>query len=175
MPNEWTHLTAAIPRPKINAMAKVPVATDHQLETVKTLVYLHGQRKAARIAGLNENTVKNWASKGKWPTCPRNEQPEPKRTLLKAENAIVTQGSTSALIAEVDRCREESRLSLGRYLVKTASEAEQIENGLTITRKAKDLAEIHSRLFPEPKQSATIIQQGISISIRDLPDAPAAD
>jgi hypothetical protein len=35
--------------------------TNCDKEAIKTLVVLHGQRKAARIAGLSENTVKSWA------------------------------------------------------------------------------------------------------------------
>jgi len=45
--------------------------TNCDKKAIKTLVVLHGQRKAARIAGLSENTVKSWSLRYGWNKLPK--------------------------------------------------------------------------------------------------------
>ena len=128
-----------------------------KLETIKTLVALHGQRKAARIAGLNENTVRTWAMRFKWP-CPKYQRAE---TLAiahsKTSQPIVNQSPASIVTSELENNRQRSKLALSRYVASASEQANNVEGKLAITRKAKDLADIHSTIFPESSESKQIL------------------
>jgi Putative ATPase subunit of terminase (gpP-like) len=144
-------------------MAQPPVV---QLETIKTLVALHGQRKAARIAGLNANTVRSWAKRYGWASfTPKNQSRERLSQVEKLAatdlQPIAIQSPVNAVVNEIASNRTRSKLALSRYVAKTSEQAAEIPNGLAITRKAKDLADIHSTLFPEGNEQRHILNLAI--------------
>ena len=90
------------------------MATPVNKEAIRVLVIQHGQREAARIAGLNENTVRSWAMRYKWstPTAATKTQPN-------GHSALVERISDE--LAENER---ETRLSFSRYARRAAKDSE---------------------------------------------------
>ena len=89
-------------------------ATPVNKEAIRVLVIQHGQREAARIAGLNENTVRSWAMRYNWstPTAATKTQPNGHSPLVER---------ISDELADNER---ETRLSLSRYARRAARDAE---------------------------------------------------
>ncbi len=111
-------------------------------EAVRVLVVQHGQREAARLAGLNENTVRSWAMRFGWS---KNEV-QPNRNHSVSDNVAATLASRKA----------QSRTLLSEYQIKAATEAAAHEKPLSITRQVNDLASIHAKVWPEDQtQGAT--------------------
>jgi transposase len=83
-------------------------ATPVNKEAIRVLVIQHGQREAARIAGLNENTVRSWARRYKWstPNSASKVQPNGHSPL------------TAHLESEMQRKERETRLGLATYAEK---------------------------------------------------------
>ncbi len=120
-------------------------------EAVKTLVIQHGQREAARLAGLNENTVRSWAMRYGW----SNQEVQPSRN----------QHSVSDNVAATLQARkQESRSLLSEYQVKALHEATAHEKPLSITRQVNDLASIHSKVWPEEQGN----QPSFSLNVLNL-------
>ncbi len=107
-------------------------------EAVKVLVLQHGQREAARMAGLNENTVRSWAMRYGW----SNQEVQPSRNHSVSDNVAATLASR----------KQQSRSLLSEYQVRAATEAAAHREPLKITRQVNDLASIHSKVWPEEQQ-----------------------
>ncbi len=90
-------------------------ATPVNKEAIRVLVIQHGQREAARIAGLNENTVRSWAMRYHWstPTAATKTQPN-------GHSALVDR-----VTDELAECERETRLGLARYSKRAAQDAEK--------------------------------------------------
>jgi hypothetical protein len=97
--------------------------TNCHKESIKTLVVLHGQRKAARIAGL---TVEH---------TPPNLSP------------ILRTQSPAAIVAdELAQTKARSTLALSRYTASAAEKAAAHKDPLEISRKVKDVSDVHKAL-----------------------------
>ena len=57
------------------ALPAVPTTQQVNKEALRLLVLQHGQREAARIAGLSENTVMSWARRYNWTARKTHAQP----------------------------------------------------------------------------------------------------
>jgi transposase len=73
---------------------------------------LHGQRKAARIAGLSKNTVKNWADRYRW------------NKLLNLLPIERTQSPAAIVADEPSQNKNRSILALSRHTTQTSEKAE---------------------------------------------------
>jgi hypothetical protein len=124
--------------------------TDCDKESIKTLVVLHGQRKAARIAGLSENTVKSWALRHGW-----NKLPKP---LPHPMHPIRTRSPAAIVADELSENKARSTLALSRYSARAAEEAALHPDKLGIAGKVKDVAGVHKTLWPEENHREQILQ-----------------
>src|SRR5215467_3421664 len=118
-------------------------------EAIKTLVVLHGQRKAARIAGLSENTVKSWALRYGWNKLPK---PSPHST-----HPIRTQSPAAIVADELSQNKARSTLALSRYSARATEEAALHPDKLGIAGKVKDVAGVHKTRWPEETAREQII------------------
>jgi hypothetical protein len=134
-------------------------------EAIKTALVLHGQRKAARIAGLSENTVKSWALRYHWNKLPK-ASPDP-------AHPIRTHSPAAIVADDISQNKERSRVALSRYTAEAAEEAANLPKGQKLNRsgKAKDLANVHSILWPQEQQKP-IFNLGILIGEGEVRDAP---
>jgi len=131
-------------------------------EAIKNLVVLHDQRKAARIAGLSENTVKSWALRYGWNKLPK---PSPHPT-----HPIRTQSPAAIVADELSQNKARSTLALSRYSAAAAEQAATHWDKLGIAGKVKDVAGIHKTLWPNESSGEEILQVGILI--RTIPVTP---
>jgi len=129
--------------------------TNCDKEAIKTLVVLHGQRKAARIAGLSENTVKSWALRYRW-----NKLPKPSQH---PTHPIRTRSPAAIVADELSQNKARSTLALSRYSARAAEEAALHPDKLGIAGKVKDVAGVHKTLWPQENQREEILQIGFLI------------
>ena len=129
--------------------------TNCDKESIKTLVVLHGQRKAARIAGLSENTVKSWALRYGWNKLPKLS-PHP-------THPIRTQSPAAIVAGELAQNKARSTLGLSRYSARAAEGAAKHNDPLSIAGKVKDVAGVHKTLWPQENQREEILQIGLLI------------
>ncbi len=103
-------------------MAKTSNQIQVNKEAVRLLVIQHGQREAARLAGLNEDTVCSWAKRYGWKVA--------SKTQANGHSALVERISD-----ELETNERETRLSLSRYSKRAAQEAEEA--------KLRDASNVH--------------------------------
>ncbi len=103
-------------------MAKTSNQIQVNKEAVRLLVIQHGQREAARLAGLNEDTVCSWAKRYGWKVA--------SKTQANGHSALVERISDELATNE-----RETRLSLSRYSKRAAQEAEEA--------RLKDAGNVH--------------------------------
>ena len=87
-------------------------ATPVNKEAIRVLVLQHGQREAARIAGLNEDTVCSWAKRYQWKAASKPQAKTGNTRLIE---------KISDELADNER---ETRLSLSRYAKRAAKDSE---------------------------------------------------
>ncbi len=106
-------------------------------EAVRLLVIQHGQREAARIAGINENTVRSWAMRYKWstPTAATKTQPN-------GHSALVERISDE--LADNER---ETKLGLARHTTRAIRAINKSVHPVKYTRQANDVAKTASIAF----------------------------
>lgn len=140
----------------------MPTSPEVKLATVKTLVALHGQRAAARIAGLSEDTVKTWKRRYNWPSStdrkPRRKEFE--QTLQKVRTHIEP---NEIVMGELESNKRRSKIALSRFLADTSEEAAAHEKRLEITQEAKHLSEIHKNIYPEQQSERNILSLNVLI------------
>ena len=124
--------------------------TNCDKESIKTLVVLHGQRKAARIAGLSENTVKSWALRHGWNKLPK-PSPQPM-------HPIRTRSPAAIVADELSENKVRSTLALSRYTAQASEQAAIHPDKLGIAGKVKDVSSVHRTLWPEETAREQILQ-----------------
>jgi hypothetical protein len=102
-------------------------------ETIKTLVTLHGQREAARLSGLSENTVKSWSLRYGWNKA--------KPTQLVA-HPISTQSPSDALRSTLTERSNKTKLALSQAVLRASEHLATSEPAAIIkqARAMKDVA-----------------------------------
>jgi hypothetical protein len=132
--------------------------TNCDRESIKTLVVLHGQRKAARIAGLSENTVKSWALRYHWNKLPK-PSPHP-------AHPIRTQSPAAIVADELSQNKGRSTLALSRYTAQASEQAAEHPDKLGIAGKVKDVAGVHTTLWPPEQNPNPILNLAILTGAR---------
>ena len=125
-------------------------------EAIKTLVVLHGQRKAARMAGLSENTVKSWALRYHWNKLTK-PSPDP-------VHPICTQSPAAIVADELSRNKKRSTLALSRYSAEAAEEAAESGGDLRLAHNVRDVAAVHKTLWPAENQNQNILQLDVLLN-----------
>jgi hypothetical protein len=106
-------------------------ATPVNKEAIRILVLQHGQREAARIAGLNEDTVCSWAHRYGW-----------SKTIASKPQART--GNTKLVEKIGDELAEnehQTRLGLSKYAKDVVGELNRRKHKLLVTKEAKDVAQ----------------------------------
>ncbi len=116
-------------------MNATPVSKDE----IRILVKDFGYAETSARTGIKEPTLRQWAKRGKWNTPFVHSQVV----------TTVTQRPADAHAAALSERKQQSRALLSEYQVRAATEAAAHEKPLSITRNVKDLADIHSKVWPE--------------------------
>ncbi len=123
-------------------MNATPVSIPVNKEAVRLLVIQHGQREAARIAGLNENTVRSWAMRYNWSTATKT-QPN-------GHSALVERVQD-----ELAENEKETRLSLSRYARRASRDAEKAT--LREAPYVKQVADVAGKVHKWDQQSPSTV------------------
>jgi hypothetical protein len=156
-------------RPEIlHSMSSRKRDRDLNLQALEGLVVIFGPRQAARQARLNEDTVCSIAWRRGWKkTGPSLAKPVPTAghdsalTPSQETQAICKQATPQAIASALQSMRSRSTLALASYLADTAEALAEAEDKLGMTRRAKDLGDLHGRLYPPDQNAQPILQVAI--------------
>ena len=140
---------------------------DNLVENVKMLVLQHGVAEASRISGVKYKTVKTWAYRYRWIYPAANTpQLQPAQSLLAAPSEI--------LRTQLLNNKSRSTLALSSYLAKTSESLDDLDSeaSLKMTKKAKDLGDLHGRLYPPQTEANSIVNIAIVTGQRTFQPAP---
>ncbi len=94
----------------------MPISKEIDREAIRLLAIEHGVREAARMTGLNEDTVCQWSRRFDWfPTSPRSNE-------VRAVSSVSKPGDVH--LAELQRLERETRMSLARSAANMSNEAQ---------------------------------------------------
>ena len=136
----------------------------HLFENVKQLCLLHGISNASKITGISRNTINSWSHRYHW-NIPHHLQPKLHQTQL------ITTPPAEILRDHLLQNKTRSSLALSSYLAKTSEILDVAPDALRLTRRAKDLAEVHTKLFPPEQNSQQIVNIAIVTGQRQIPPA----
>jgi hypothetical protein len=128
-------------------------ATPVNKEAIRVLVLQHGQREAARIAGLNEDTVCSWAHRYGWS---KNATSKPQ---ARTGNTKLVERISDEL-ADAER---ETKLSLARSTKRLAKDSETVtlrDAGL-VKNVAQTAAIVHRWDAKEQNQGNVVVNVAI--------------
>jgi len=147
----------------------VPPAEVFNYQTLHALVVTFGPREAARRANLSEGKVLRLAWKNGWQQSPANRPPgkpgrKPKGEILPAQTkSIANQSPGNALGSALAQLKSKSTLGLATFAARAADKAAKHKRPLDITRKAKDISDVHKALWPAENSNQSILQIGFLI------------
>lgn len=155
------------------------------LDALETLVITFGPREAARQAGMNANTVLSLAKRKGWhqvqsiPHKP-GRKPQTLITTSQSQNGsprvqehfppkttplpLCNQSAPKALASVLTRLKERSTHNLALYSAKASEAALKSSTPLEISRKVKDVADIHKTIWPQENEQKNILQIGFIIT-----------
>jgi len=166
------------------------------MNALEALVTAFGPREAARQTGMNPSTVKVIAWRHGWHHAnPSRSKPGRKWKPQNAEQStLVTPSQTpngsldvqsntkpktdstlkpicsmsagKALEHALSRLKSESQFNLATYSAKASAEALKADKPLEISRKVKDVADIHKTLFPAENDQKQILNMQFIITGR---------
>lgn len=118
----------------------MPAPLNVNREAVKTLAIALGVRAAAREMGLDESTVRQWSSRGKWFAKP--SQPPTVRPV-----ATVTKAPAAGMADALARLGESSRVHLAKAGNKASKHFAKLTGG-KVARQSGDFKNIAQALAP---------------------------
>jgi len=147
-------------------------------ESLKTLVIAFGPRAAAREANLNVNTVLSLARRRGWK---RNNASQPASSQIPSMPAatsaicetkpdstqvsICTRSPADSLGLALAGLRSRSTHHLATYVEKASRVAAESDSPLQISRKVKDVSDVHKALWPNEHQRNDILQIGVLVGV----------
>ena len=136
---------------------------------VRVLAVAVGVREAARQMGISQDAVRQRSKREGWMACPKTIA---QRALAKP----VTSMSPSALspadaLANVfSERKDRTKLGLSKYAAEAAERAGESDGDLGLSRNVRDVAAVHSTLWPEDHNERGILNLGVLIgTIRPTP------
>jgi hypothetical protein len=126
-------------------------ATPVNKEAIRLLVIQHGQREAARIAGLNEDTVCSWAKRYGWTVASKPQARTGNTQLVE---------KISDELADNER---QTRLSLSRYAKRAAKDSETatLKDSPYVKQAAQTAAIVHRWDAKEQNQGNVVVNVAI--------------
>ena len=122
-------------------------------------------REIARKMNISEGTVLAHAKRHGWTQ-------QIQAATQQQSDAITPVQSVPLLIACIlDECKERSKLGLSKFACEAAEQAAEHRDKLSVAGKVKDVASVHSTLWPEQPQTNQILNVGILIGQVNVWDA----
>jgi hypothetical protein len=124
-----------------------------------------GLREIARKMNIPQGTVLAHAKRHGW------TQQIQVATQQQSDAITPVQSVPQSLAAILSERKERTRLGLSRFTAEAAEQAAEHRDKLGIAGKVKDVASVHSTLWPEEKQES-LIDGGILIGLQVVTDNP---
>jgi hypothetical protein len=129
---------------------------------VRVLAVAVGVREAARQMGISQDAVRQRSKREGW-------MASPKTVIQRALAKPVTSVSPSALSPAhalanvVSERRHRTKLGLSKYAAEAAERAGESDGDLALSRNVRDVAAVHSTLWPEDHNERGILNIGVLI------------
>jgi uncharacterized protein YjcR len=130
-------------------------------EAIKTLVVQHGQREAARISGVNSNTVRSWCMRYGWKQAvPGSNHSQP----------ICNQSPSDALATSIANDNVPTRAALSKAHRKAAEAAQKLPGDTLLNKDVSQALRHHGQGAAlvhgwEAKQEKDQSQVAVNIAI----------
>ncbi len=119
-------------------------------EAVRILAIEHGLKKASELSGVNYETVRKWSQRGHW------------NGNVSDSRAVVPLVPIADRVAsEHAKLKARSRVGLARYAAEASEDAAKHKNKLKIARAVRDVAAVHSSLWPEDHNERGIVNLNV--------------
>lgn len=152
-------------------------------ESLKTLVVAFGPNEAARQANMNVNTVKSLSRRHGWKRATHEasrddisnpQTPDATSAICQTKPnsttpSICTSTPSQAISSALAHLRNRSLMGLATYAARAAEHAadeKKCADPLSISRKVKDVADVHRSIYPADTTRQDILQIGILIATR---------
>ncbi len=124
-----------------------------------------GYQESAQRTGIAANTLYQWARRYQWNT-----------PIPHSQKTVRTVSSPADAQAKALReCKDRSKVALARYSAEASEDAAKHKNKLKIARAVRDVAAVHSSLWPEDHNERGIVNLNVlaggraAIQINDRP------
>jgi hypothetical protein len=142
---------------------------------VQVLAVAVGVREAARQMGISEDAVRQRSKREGWMTSVKATT---QRALAKPVTSVSPDvlSPADALANVFSERRDRTKLGLSKYAAEAAERAGESDGNLTLSRNVRDVAAVHSTLWPEDHNERGILNLDIltgkvQIGIVAPPDA----
>ncbi len=125
-------------------------------DKVRMMVADFGYKKTSEALNIKEPTLRKWAERGKWNTP----------TITDQRVTLVTKPIANAHADALQAYKEQSKVNLAKYAAEASQEASEHPQKLSISRKAKDVADIRASIWPQESNNSNILQIGFLIGPR---------
>src|SRR5262249_47093504 len=138
---------------------------------VRVLAVAVGVREAARQMGISQDAVRQRSKREGWMASPKAVV---QRALAKPVTSVspVALSPAHALANVFSERKHRSKLGLSKFVAEAAERAGESDGNLALSRKVRDVAAVHSTLWPEENQREPILNLAILTGQIQLPDSP---
>jgi hypothetical protein len=127
---------------------------------VQVLAVAVGVREAARQMGISQDAVRQRSKREGWMTSVKATT---QRALAKPVTTVSPDvlSPADALANVFSERRDRTKLGLSKYAAEAAERAGESDGDLTLSRNVRDVAAVHSTLWPEDHNERGILNIGI--------------
>jgi hypothetical protein len=137
---------------------------------VRVLAVAVGVREAARQMGISQDAVRQRSKREGWMASPKTVT---QRALAKPVTSVSPNvlSPAHALANVLSERKHRTKLGLSKYAAEAAERAGESDGDLDLSRSVRDVAAVHSTLWPNQPETNQILNIGILIG-NSRPKAP---
>src|SRR5262245_33383103 len=137
---------------------------------VRVLAVAVGVREAARQMGISQDAVRQRSKREGWMASPKAiaQRALAKPVTRVSPNAV---SPADALANVLSECKHRSKLGLSLYTATAAERAAESSGDLRLSRNVRDVAAVHSTLWPEDHKERGLLCIGLLTGEIPIPDA----
>jgi hypothetical protein len=127
---------------------------------VRVLAVAVGVREAARQMGISEDAVRQRSKREGWMACPKALA---QRALAKPVTSVSPDALSpaDALVNVFRERKRRTKLGLSKYAAEAAERAGESDGDLALSRNVRDVAAVHSTLWPEDHNERGILNVNV--------------
>jgi hypothetical protein len=138
----------------------MPKSLNVDWPAVQVLAVAVGVREAARQMGISQDAVRQRSKREGWMT---SDKATTQRALAKPVTSVSPDvlSPADALANVFSERRDRTKLGLSKYAAEAAERAGESDGNLALSRNVRDVAAVHSTLWPEDHNERGILNIGI--------------